>query len=155
MSEDEDTEAGNPVCVVPYDREKQYPSYLYERMEKQIAARDRYTSPYDATVFSSLKDSDVDHLVGLAEAHRSGLCNASEAVKHQFASDPENLYLATPELNRHRKADKDPSEWLPPQKRCWYLNTWMRVKEKYRLVMDVAERGAVHNNLLTWCGNFE
>ena len=87
-----------------------------------------------------------------AEAHDSGLCAEPLATRRQFAQDLENLTLADPQLNRHQKSDKDLAEWLPPQNRCWYVTTVVKVKAKYGLTMDSAE-AAVARRLLSECGD--
>ena len=52
-------------------------------------------SPYDGETFETLRESTIEHIVALSEAHDSGLCIASAAVKSLFASDLDNLTLAT------------------------------------------------------------
>ena len=58
-----------------------------------------------------------------------------------------NLTLASPELNRHEKKDKDAADWLPPQNRCWFVETIIAVKKKYRLTIDERERRALERVL--------
>ena len=57
-------------------------------------------SPYEGTRFTSLRESDIEHIIAVSEAHDSGLCAASADVQRRFASDLDNLTLVTPELNR-------------------------------------------------------
>jgi len=104
-------------------------------------------SPYDLTCFSSPRQSDVEHIVALAEAHRSGMCTHGHQEKEQFASDLLNLTLATPELNREQKIAKDASNWMPPENQCWYAARIVAVKKKYGLSVDKAEKRALHRIL--------
>ena len=60
-----------------------------------------------------------------------GLCAASAAVRRRFASDLDNLTLATPDLNRYRKRDHDAAEWLPERNRCWFAATIVAVRREY------------------------
>ena len=57
--------------------------------------------PYTGTTFHSTRDTDIEHIVARSEAHDSGLCAASAAVKAAFARDLLNLTLAYPHLNRY------------------------------------------------------
>ncbi|MDE0661985.1 MAG: HNH endonuclease family protein [Gammaproteobacteria bacterium] len=87
--------------------------------------------------------TDIEHIVAAAEAHDSGLCRADRETRTRFARDLDNLTLASPGVNRHSKSDKDAAEWLPPDNRRWYARTVVRVKRKYGLSVDAAERDAL------------
>ena len=139
-----------PECrCTPYDRD----DYPYpQSVEPLIAARDGMTSKYSGTTFRSLKESDIEHVVSLSEAHDSGLCAAGAAVRRQFARDLDNLALATPQLNRYQKRGHDAAEWLPPLNKCWYARTIIAVRQEYRLTIDVREAAALEKVLAT-CGS--
>ena len=126
-----------PECrCTPYDRgDYPYP----QSVEPLIAKRDGMTSKYSGTTFRSLKESDIEHVVSISEAHDSGLCAAGAAVRRQFARDLDNLALATPRLNRYQKRGHDAAEWLPPLNKCWYANTIIAVRQEYRLTIDPRE----------------
>ena len=130
-----------PECrCTPYDRD----DYRYpQSVEPLIAKRDGMTSKYTGTTFLSLKESDIEHVVSISEAHDSGLCAASASVRRQFARDLDNLALATPRLNRHLKRGFDAAEWLPPLNRCWYARTIVAVRQEYRLTIDLREAKAL------------
>ena len=100
-----------PECrCSPYDRD----DYPYpQSVEPLIAERQGMRSPYDGTRFASLKESDIEHVVSISEAHDSGLCAASAEIRRRFARDLDNLTLATPALNRYEKRGLDAAEWLP------------------------------------------
>ncbi|MDE0027292.1 MAG: hypothetical protein OXP69_23005 [Spirochaetaceae bacterium] len=134
-----------PECrCTPYDRD----DYPYpQSVEPLIAQRDGMTSKYSGAVFRSLKESDIEHVVSLSEAHDSGLCAASAAVRRAFARDLDNLALATPRLNRHQKSGHDAAEWLPPLNRCWYALTIIAVRQEYRLTIDRHEVKALERVL--------
>ncbi len=100
-------------------------------------------SPYDGTRFESLKESDIEHVVAVSEAHDSGLCGASLAVRARFARDLDNLTLATPRLNRHEKVARDAAEWLPELNRCWFAKTVIAVRQEYGLTIDRREADAL------------
>ena len=128
-----------------YDRQEYpYPGTIEKRV---IVAQGGMFSPYDRTCFRDQRESDVEHIVALAEAHRSGMCARSGAEKERFATDLLNLTLATPELNRAQKIAKDAAEWLPTENRCWYAARIVAVKQKYRLTVDQAEKRALRKVL--------
>ena len=128
--------------------------YAYPReIELQvIRSQGGLFSPYDGTCFLSRRQSDVEHLIALAEAHRSGMCARGRQEKAAFASDLDNLALATPELNRGEKLAKDAAEWLPDENRCWFAGRVVHVKTKYGLSVDRAEARALRR-VLRNCGS--
>ena len=94
-------------------------------------------APYSCRVFQSVKDVDIEHIVAWAEARASGLtCDVAQT----FVNDPLNVAVAYPTLNRHEKAAKDIAQWQPDHNKCWFADRVRRVKEKYGLSMDLAER---------------
>ena len=131
-----------PECrCTPYDR-AEYP--YSQRVEARIAERlGGMFSPYDGHQFASLLESDIEHVIAVSEAHDSGLCAASAAVRRRFASDLDNLTLATPDLNRYRKRDHDAAEWLPARNRCWFAATIVAVRREYGLTIDRREAAAL------------
>ena len=80
-----------------------YPPWI----ELQIVKRDGLVSRLDSTRFDSIRDSDIEHVVSLSEAHDSGLCGRSLSEKRNFARDLDNLALASVSLNRYKKKGKD------------------------------------------------
>ena len=83
---------------------------------------------------------DIDHLVPLAEAFRSGADKWNSQERRAFANDPQNLVITSRNINR-AKGDYDPASWLPktPFTRCRYLTTWLTIKTKWKLIMDEIE----------------
>ena len=98
-----------------------------------------------------MADLDVDHLVPLAEAWRSGAHAWDDARRRAFANDldePDALVAVTATSNR-QKGDKDPAGWLPPRREqwCWYASAWIRVKAKWDLTADPDEAAALRQVL--------
>ena len=138
----------------PYDR-KDYP--YPPSVEAGIAATlgGRIYGPYSGRTFASTRETDIDHVVALSEAHDSGLCAAGAAVRRHFAADPLNLTLAAPRVNRcgpGGKCGKDPGEWLPSRNRCWFAARVVAVKRKYALGVDRREAAALEG-VLSRCGS--
>lgn len=100
-----------------------------------------WVDPYSARVFNSASDIDIDHIVPLAEAWRSGAKPWTKEKKTQFANDPLVLVSAWDSLNS-AKGDKDPAAWVPPNTaaHCNYAKRWVMVKAKYGLTLGQAEK---------------
>ncbi len=131
----------------PYDSD----SYPYSQsVESQIVARmgGRIYGPYTGTTFSSTRETDIEHIVAKSEAHDSGLCAVGSAARRTFSNDLLNLTLASPSVNRHQKSGKDFAEWTPALNKCWFANTIIEVKFKYRLTVDSREKAALERMLL-------
>ena len=124
-----------------YDRD----DYSYsQNVEARIAQMlGGMWSPYDGTEFESLRESDIEHIVAVSEAHDSGLCAASRNLRSMFAQDLDNLTLATPALTRNQKGSKDAGEWLPQQNRCWFADRIVAVRQEYNLTIDRREAAAL------------
>ncbi|MBK1666721.1 hypothetical protein CKO28_01505 [Rhodovibrio sodomensis] len=112
--------------------------------------------PFTGRTFSDPRDLHVDHLVPLAEAHRSGAHRWSAAKRRAYAndlSDPRSLIAVSAGANMSKGAD-DPAHWLPENRnyRCTYVRHWVAVKDRWNLSMDPAERRAVEQVRAT-CAN--
>ena len=131
-----------PECrCTPYDRDDYpYPQSVEARIAERLGGM---WSPYDGTTFESLRESDIEHVIAVSEAHDSGLCADSAAVRRRFASDLDNLTLATPALNRNEKGTRDAAEWLPERNRCWFAATIVAVRREYDLTIDRREAAAL------------
>jgi hypothetical protein len=113
----------------------------------------KWLSVYDGKTITNASQLDVDHMVPLTEAWRSGAWKWTSAQRQAFANDLENteaLIAVTLSTNRG-KGDKDPSLWLPANDKCTYIQNWISVKVKYSLTVDVIE-AATLNSLLGSCG---
>ena len=131
-----------------YDRD----DYPYSQsVELAIIAREggNICSPYTNECFDSRFDTDIEHIIAVSEAHDSGLCAASAAIKRQFSSDLRNLTLASPGLNRYQKVAKDAADWMPAQNRCWFANQIITVRRAYNLTIDRREANALDRVLAT------
>lgn len=111
-----------------------------------------WTDPFSGNVFDSPSDIDIDHIVPLAEAWRSGAGSWDRDTRTAFANDPLVLVAAWDSLNS-QKGDKDPTAWVPPNTdaHCLYANRWTQVKDGYDLTLTGAERDKVYD-MLRSCG---
>lgn len=92
---------------------------------------------------------DVDHLVPLAEAWRSGASTWDGPRRLAFANDvdqPGALIAVTAASNRS-KGDKDPAGWQPSNTDAWcdYVTAWVTTKLQWQLTADEAEALALSN----------
>ncbi|WP_246150800.1 HNH endonuclease family protein [Streptomyces qinzhouensis] len=103
-------------------------------------------SEYDGATWSAASDVDIDHVVALAEAWRSGANAWTTTQRRAFANDltRPQLIAVTDNVNQ-AKSDLDPAEWLPPRTayRCTYARMWVQVKHHYALSVDTAEKNAL------------
>ena len=95
---------------------------------------------------------DIDHIVSLKEAWRSGADEWSTSDKDTFADDMLNLTAVTASSNRSKGA-KDASEWLPSEAsgKCYLLIRVIQVKTKWSLSIDQDEYTAL-KELTESCG---
>lgn len=97
-----------------------------------------WTSPYDGVTVTDPARFDVDHLVPLGEAARSGTRGWTSAQRERYANDTALLIAVTANSNR-AKGDQDPAHWLPKLDRCGYAARWIEVKHRYAMTLDQAE----------------
>ncbi|UNO42304.1 HNH endonuclease family protein [Streptomyces sp. MST-110588] len=110
------------------------------------AVSGKWYSPYDGATWTKASDLDIDHVVPLSEAWKSGAAQWTTARRQQFANDltHSQLIAVTDNVNQD-KGDKDPAKWLPPKTsyRCEYARMWVWVKHEYGLTADSAEKAAL------------
>jgi hypothetical protein len=116
-----------------------------------------WLSPYDNVMHTNPSDLDIDHMIPLKEAWDSGAWKWTAAQRQTFAndlSDPRALIAVTAGQNRS-KSDRDPSNWIPPQKTytCTYLSEWVAIKARWNLSMDQSEFGRIKNLLTASCAS--
>ncbi|MEU3301124.1 MULTISPECIES: HNH endonuclease family protein [unclassified Streptomyces] len=107
-------------------------------------------SPYDGATWSAAADVDIDHIVPLAEAWRSGANSWSTSSRQAFANDltRPQLIAVTDNVNQ-AKGDQDPGEWLPSRTayHCVYARMWVHTKHYWNLSVDSAEKSALQSIL--------
>ena len=112
----------------------------------------KWLSAFDGKTITNASQLDVDHMVPLAEAWRSGAWKWTAAQRQVFANDLENseaLIAVTRSTNRS-KGDKDPSLWMPAKDQCVYTQNWISIKVKYSLTADPQEVEKL-NSLVSTC----
>lgn len=104
----------------------------------------RWLCPYTGKEILKASELDIDHIVPLAHAQRSGGADWPQEMKRQFANDPLNLLAVEASANR-AKGDQAPDRWRPPRRSYWpeYTRRWRAVKGKYNLRISAAEEAAL------------
>jgi hypothetical protein len=112
-----------------------------------------WTSAYDGKILDAPAKVEIDHLVPLADAWRSGASSWTDARREDFANDldrPELVAVST--ATNRAKGDQDPSTWRPQQTGIWcdYAEDWIAVKAHWKLTVTRAEKAALAD-MLGWC----
>ena len=107
----------------------------------------KWLSLYDGETWTRASDVDIDHVVALGEAWRSGAWKWSAARRQSYANDlgvSWTLRAVTDNVNQE-KSDDDPTNWLPPLESatCIYLTDWVAVKIRWKLTIDAEERQSI------------
>ncbi|MGN6694768.1 MAG: HNH endonuclease family protein [Aquihabitans sp.] len=113
----------------------------------------RWRSLYDGTETTTPADLQIDHLVPLADAWRSGADTWTPSRRRAFANDrtsPDTLIAVTGHTNQS-KGDSTPDEWLPPDEASWctYAQMWVRVKATWDLSVTAPEQARLTEVLAT------
>jgi len=113
----------------------------------------RWRSIYDAKILTAARGVDIDHVVPLAEAWRSGARRWNDTRRERFANDlREPQLIAVSASSNRSKGDSPPQEWKPPRRVVWclYARWWIDVKSNWKLTVTVAETRAL-KMMLTTC----
>ncbi|GHF56510.1 hypothetical protein FHX82_000049 [Amycolatopsis bartoniae] len=107
-------------------------------------------SPYDGATWTAASDVDIDHVVPLADAWRTGASSWTTAQRQAYAndlSDPQ-LIAVTDNVNQ-AKGDASPDQWKPPLTSYWctYAEMWIGVKYHWKLTVNSAEKSALTDML--------
>ncbi|KAL8655972.1 MAG: hypothetical protein Q9226_002834 [Calogaya cf. arnoldii] len=112
----------------------------------------RWFSPYDGATWSAASDVDIDHVVPLSNAWKSGAASWTSSRRQQFANDLTNpqLIAVTDNVNQ-AKGDQGPETWKPSVSSYWctYSRMWIAVKSVYSLTVTSAEKSALSSMLNT------
>jgi hypothetical protein len=110
-------------------------------------------SPYDGATWTAASDVDIDHMVPLAEAWRSGAWAWTTSKRQSFANDltDAQLWAVTDNVNQS-KGDNDPSTWKPSLTSFWctYAKAYIDVKYEWALTVNSTEKTALAT-MLTHC----
>lgn len=116
-------------------------------------ASGQWVAPFTGAVVTDPSKLDIDHLVPLANAYRSGGHAWDSDRKRAYANDlsnPAHLVAVTASANRSKGA-RGPEDWRPPDEAYWcqYARDWMAVKVVWELTVTPAEVEALGEMLET------
>ncbi|GAA2119356.1 HNH endonuclease family protein [Kitasatospora saccharophila] len=117
------------------------------------AVAGEWVSVYDDKVLDAASKVDIDHMVPLAAAWRSGADGWDTAKRKAFANDLQHSQLvAVSAASNRSKADKSPDAWRPPALGYWctYARAWTDIKHVYGLSVTGPEKAAL-NEMLDTC----
>ena len=101
----------------------------FKTADRCRVASGSWVGPYTGVPVDDPSKLDIDHMVPLADAHRSGGWRWDRDRKAHFANDLEyegHLIASTAAANR-AKGSKGPEDWRPPDKGYWcqYAVDWI------------------------------
>jgi hypothetical protein len=110
-------------------------------------ATGRWVDPWGGFTSTFASDFQIDHLVPLANAWRSGAWAWTDQQRETFAqnlADPDELNAVKGTLNTS-KSDSTPDQWKPPLTTSWcrYAASWARIKHDWNLTVTTAELAAL------------
>ena len=116
---------------------------VFKTVSKCVVKEGLWFDLYTSQQFTNPRKLDIDHVVPLKEAHRSGACHWSKEKKRQFMNylhDKSHLLAVSARANRQKK-DRDPRKWLPANKLFHekYADIWVKIKVRWGLTADRAE----------------
>jgi len=148
---------GFETGVVGAVEHRDVPTAQFRNATPQARVSDgHFTDPYtgeDVHVIGGAQaDADLDHLVPLSEAWSSGASNWPQDKRIQLANDMDNLVYVGSSINRS-KGDSDAAEFLPSYEpsQCIYSISQIKIKGKYGLTVDTAEKAALQQVINTRC----
>jgi hypothetical protein len=109
-------------------------------------------SQYDAKTYTDPDQIDIDHMVPLANAWRSGADTWTDEQRTEFANDlTRPQLLAVSRSTNRAKGDQDPSQWKPANRDYWceYARRWITVKSFWTLTVTEREKSALREMLGT------
>lgn len=116
---------------------------------------DPYTGQHERYRRGEQSSIDIDHVVSLADAWRSGAWNADQDTRLALANDPLNLVAASSSSNRS-KGDRTLHDWpgrtdigrlVDQPARCRLAARQIAVKSKYQLSVTPQERSTMRRVL--------
>ena len=129
-------------------QESRAPVRFKDARRCQVASGE-WVGPYTGELSTDAGELDVDHVVPLANAHRSGGWRWSSDKKERYANYlgyAGHLAATTRRANR-AKSDKGPESWRPDNRAQWcqYALDWIEIKRAWALTATPDEAEALRD----------
>ena len=112
-----------------------------------------WVGPYTGQMVNDPTELDIDHMVPLENAHRSGAWSWDRDRKREYANylGYEDHLIATTSRANRSKGSKGPEEWRPPLESYWcdYALDWIAIKSSWDLTVSEREYSALREMLDT------
>lgn len=128
----------------------------YRRGARCIVASGTLHDPYVGVTIDYQRGPDtsplvqIDHVVALGDAWRSGAWRWTPSERQEFANDPTNLLAVQGQANQDKESSRA-DQWLPPRQEFWcdYVTRQIQVKYEWDLSVTPSEREAMIRALST------
>ena len=126
-------------------------SVTYKTAENCRVVSGQWYGVYTGTTVTQPSQLDIDHMVPLANAHKSGAWEWPEERKRAYFNsleDADHLIAVTNSANRSKGA-RGPEQWKPGNAGHWcdYAQDWIRIKNAWGLTVTAAEADALREML--------
>ncbi|KAL8290101.1 hypothetical protein RQP46_003040 [Phenoliferia psychrophenolica] len=140
----------------PYDRDLFTHWITRDGQNVRVDSECRATSgtwydEYTGNTYPLASDVDIDHMVPLSNAWRSGARYWTSDQRRDFANDLQRPQLiAVDDSTNQRKGDSGPEDFMPPRAafHCTYIRAWVQVKHDYQLTVTQAEYNKIDSVLV-------
>lgn len=105
-----------------------------------------WTSPYNGATITVSSTVQIDHIVPLGDAWKTGASSWTTAQRQAFANDlTDPQLLAVDASDNESKGDRTPDVWKPPLQSFWctYAKMYTHVKFVFDLTVTSAEHDAL------------
>lgn len=117
-------------------------------------ARGEWIDPYSGNTFKLAKAVQIDHVVPLKNAYKSGAYQWTKDRRCHYANylREEDHLMAVSGHENMSKGDAGPERYLPPKEEyiCAYLHNWLKIKANWKLGFSENEATAVLEALETY-----
>ena len=148
---DEDSDCQNARQEVLIAESKE--DVTYETGDQCRVDSGLWEGPYTGKTVDDPGALDVDHMVPLANAHRSGAWTWEKERKREYANflGYDNHLIATTSSANRSKGSKGPEEWRPALEDYWcvYAMDWVTIKNQWGLTVTELEYVALSEMLAT------
>lgn len=112
-----------------------------------------WLDPYSGEVVTDSSQAEGEHVVSVAEAHRSGADEWTEEQRTIFANSPLSIVIAGSTANQE-KGDKGPEAWRPDNREAWcpYSIRRIAIKSEFGLNLTSTDERDALEDMMNTCG---